>query len=97
MMPSQECPYTAFLAALHGEGGTPLKVEVSFTASDEVQQLRAQLAELQARYDELVRDFNKVEYRYRCEVMLNFQLQDIMQLHGIRFPDRLRSIGQIDK
>lgn len=72
-------------------------MEVSLTPSDEVQQLRAQLAELQARYDELVRDFNKVEYRYRCEVMLNFQLQDLLRAHGVRFPDRLRTVGLVDK
>ena len=89
-----DCPLSFALAPiLTGGGGSPLKVEVSLTPSDEVNALRSQVSELQARVAELQRDFNKVEYRYRCEVMLNLQLQDIMAVAGVPFPRRLRTTG----
>lgn len=87
-----ECPLTvALLSALTGGEGTPLKVAVSLTASDEVAALRAQVADLTAELAQLRADYNKVEFRYRCEVLLNFQLQDLMRAAGVPFPRRLRT------
>lgn len=46
---SCDCPLSsALLPYLTGEGGSPLKVAVSVTPSDEVVALRSQVAELQA-------------------------------------------------
>lgn len=85
-----ECPLSsALLSALTGEGGSPLKVAVSLTTSDEVNALRSQVADLTAQLVNLRQEYNRVEYRYRFEVMLNFQLQDIMRAAGVPFPRRL--------
>lgn len=85
-----ECPFTvALLTALTSGEGTPLKVAVSLTPSDEVTALRSQVADLTAQLAQLRADYNKVEFRYRCEVLLNFQLQDRMRAAGVPFPRRL--------
>lgn len=87
-----ECPYSAApLGPLTAGGSTPLKVEVILTTSDEVQQLRNQVVDLQEQLFELQRQYDRVEYRYKCEVMLNLQLQDLLMRSGIPFPDRLRT------
>ena len=92
-----ECPlFPALLSALTGGEGTPLRVAVSLTPSDEVTALRSQVAELRAQLSELRRDYDKVEFRYRCEVLLNLQLQDIMSQHGVPFPRRLRTTGVVE-
>lgn len=92
-----ECPLSsALLFALTGEGGSPLKVAVSLTTSDEVNALRAQVAELTAQLANLRQEYNRVEYRYRFEVMLNFQLQDIMRAAGVPFPRRLRTTQTLE-
>lgn len=40
--------------------------------------------------------YNRVELRYRCEVLLNLQLQDLMTAAGLRFPRRLRTTGTVE-
>lgn len=92
-----DCPLSsALLSALTGEGGAPLKVAVSLTPSDEVTALRSQVADLTLKLAELQRDYNKVEFRYRCEVLLNFQLQDLMRAAGVPFPRRLRTTQTVE-
>lgn len=92
-----ECPISsALLASLTSGEGTPLKVAVTVTPSDEVNALRSQVSELQLQLAELQRDFNKVEFRYRCEVLLNLQLQDLMTCAGVPFPRRLRTTQTVE-
>lgn len=92
-----DCPLSsALLSYLTGGEGTPLKVEVSVTPSDEVNALRDRVAELEGELAELRQAYSRVEYRYRCEVLLNLQLQDLMRVAGIPFPRRLRTAGAVE-
>lgn len=91
-----ECPISSALSGLLTAGeGTPLKVAVTLTTSDEVLALRSQVASLQAALAELRASYNRVEFWYSCEVRLNLQLQDIMAAAGVPFPDRLRTRGVV--
>lgn len=86
---------SALRSAGIGTGGAPLCLSVTLTTSDEVQQLRSKVASLQRDLDAARIDFNRVEYRYRCEVLLNLQLQDLMRAAGVPFPRRLCTKGTV--
>lgn len=90
-----ECPLSsALLSYLTGGEGSPLKVSVSVTPSDEVTALRAQVAALEAELAMLRTEHNRTEYLYMCEVKLNLQLQDLMRAAGVPFPRRLCTTSQ---
>lgn len=74
-----------------GWGAFPLKVEVSLTPSDEVQQLRTRVDELSAAVQELKVQFDRTEYLYRCETIINLRLQDFCREHGLKVPRHLLS------
>lgn len=82
-------PASSFLSAsplsclIGGAGGRPLEVNVHITPSDEVQELRTRLADLQKRVDSLQADYNRVEYYYRCESLVNMELIDLCRKHGV--------------
>lgn len=86
---------SALQTALTGLGGAPLNVTVTLTPSDEVLQLRDRVAHLQRQLDASQIEFNRVQYRYMCEVQLNLQLQDIMRRAGVSFPRRLCTTGTV--
>ena len=70
-----ECPLSSALLGLLTAGeGSPLMVEVSVTPSDEVNALRSRVAALEGELAALQQMYNRVELRYRCEVLLNLQL-----------------------
>lgn len=85
----------ALLSGLLGQGGAPLNVSVTVTNSELVTLLRDRVAALQAELFELQVDFNRVQYRYMCEVQLNLQLQDLMRAAGVPFPRRLCTTGTV--
>lgn len=90
------CPLSsALLSYLTGGEGTPLRIAVDLTPSDEVTALRAQVAALEAELADLRQTYNKVEFRYRCEVLLNLQLQDLMRVAGVPFPRRLCTTSEL--
>lgn len=74
---------------LMGWGPLPLKLEVSLTPSDEVQQLRQQVSDITSRLSELEAQFNRTEYLYRCETIINLRLQDFCREHGLKVPRHL--------
>lgn len=85
-----ECPLSsALLGPLTAGEGTPLRVAVTLTSSDEVMALRSRAAELEGELADLRTAYNRTEYLYMCEAQLNFQLQDIMRAAGVPFPRRL--------
>lgn len=67
----------------------PLRVDVSLTPSDEVQQLRQQVSDITLRLSELETQFNRTEYLYRCETIINLRLQDFCREHGLKVPRQL--------
>lgn len=62
----------------------PIELSVRLSPSDEVMQLRADVARLEDRLAHLQREYNQTELLYRCEVMINTQLTDLCREHGIR-------------
>ena len=91
-----ECIFSSALrSAGIGTGGAPLNLAITVTPSDEVLQLRAKVASLQRDLDASQIDYNRVQYRYLCEVQLNLQLQDLMRAAGVSFPRRLCTKGTV--
>lgn len=86
--PFHNVPLSAFVSSL-GQGDTPLKVEVSVTPSDEVTALRSDFAAVRSQLAELQRQYNAVEFRYRCEVLRNLQIEDLAKSNGINIPRHL--------
>lgn len=70
-------------------GAFPLKLDVTVTASDEVQQLRGQLSELASQVRDLRVQVDRVEYLYRCETLINLKLTDYCRVHGLQVPRQL--------
>lgn len=71
-----------------GEG---IPLNITFTASDEVQQLRQQLSDLEQKQQELQDAFHRVEFNFRCESIINMELQEFCTQHGMKPPARLYS------
>lgn len=86
---SFDLPASSVLALLAGAGETPIRLEVSLTPSERVQELEEQVIALTSDLASLRRQFDRAEYLYRCEVMINTQLLDFCREHGIHPPKRL--------
>lgn len=85
-----DSPFLAPLSVtLFGQGGNPFKVDVTVTVSDEVQALRSQLADVQAKLEDMTARFHRVEYLYRCETLINARLVDVCSQHGYKVPKSL--------
>lgn len=80
------------LSSLTGERGTPLKLEVTVTPSDEVYQLRARVQELETALEDLRKEYNRVEYLYRCECIISMRLGDRCRENKINIRDILRGV-----
>ena len=66
-----------------------IKLDVSYTPSEEVQQLRREIAQLQHKAKELDADNRRLEYRYCCELQMKDRLVDYVRGLGVRIPDNL--------
>lgn len=75
--------------ALPSLGGIPLKVEVILTTSDEVQALRQQVSDLTLQLAQLQERYNRTEYLYRCETLINLHIVDYCKACGVPIPKRL--------
>lgn len=87
-------PLSLPLSLMVGEGGTPLKLEVVVTTSDEVLALRARVAELEATINGLRSEYNRLEYLYRCESIINQRLLDRCREQNVKVHDITR--GSVD-
>lgn len=58
--------------------GDPIEIHVVYRNDDYVKDLERQLAEAKAQA-------NRAEYRYRCECVINTELQDLCRANGIKF------------
>lgn len=63
--------------------GEPLEIHVTYRNDDYVKELEAKLAEAEARA-------NRAEYKYRCETLVNTQLQDLLRDHKINYREALK-------
>lgn len=63
----------------------PLTVAVTLEPSDEVKALRARVAALEEETARLKAERDRVEYKYRCEVVVNGELVDLCRAHGVAF------------
>lgn len=62
----------------------PIELSVRLSPSDEVMQLRSDVSRLEDQVVQLRQAYNRTEFLYRCEVMINTQLVDLCREHGIR-------------
>ena len=55
-----------------------------------IAELEAQVAELEAQGAEYKARADRAEFRYRCEVLINQELQDLCRAHGVDFRPALK-------
>lgn len=63
----------------------PLEVHVILRTDDEVLNLRARIAELEAALEEQKAAYHRVEYMYRCECVINQELVDLCRASNVNF------------
>lgn len=64
-------------------------LDVTLTSSEEVLDLRDQVATLTARIDELQHQLKRAEYLYRCETVINTRLMDYCRSESLPVPKSL--------
>lgn len=74
----------SLLALLSQRGGIPLNVTI--TPSERVQELQAHVEALEGKLSTLQAEYNRVEYLYRCECVINERLTDFCRSEGVRPP-----------
>lgn len=62
----------------------PLEVHVILRTDDEVLNLRARIAELEAALEEQKAAYHRVEYMYRCESIVNQELVDLCRASNVK-------------
>lgn len=65
--------------------GSPLRLDVRVTPSDEVVALRDELRDLRRELSELRTAYDRLELNFRGECIINLELQDLLREHGISF------------
>lgn len=63
----------------------PLVIHVRVSPDDEVIALRGRVAALEGELAAAKAALDRVEYRYRCEVVVNTELLDLCRAHGVRY------------
>ena len=69
----------------------PLEIHVRVSPDDEVLALRARVAELEAQAAQRKREYDSLEYRYRCETLVNTELVDLCREHKVPFREALKA------
>ena len=68
----------------------PLEIHVRVSPDDEVLALRARVAELEAEAARQGEAYRDLEFRYRCETLINTELVDLCKEHKVPFREALR-------
>ena len=68
----------------------PLEIHVRVSPDDEVLALRARVAELEAEAARQGEAYRDLEFRYRCETLINTELVDLCKEHKGPFREALR-------
>lgn len=71
-------------------GKGELRISLAVTDAQEVIDLRDQIAALQAELAGLRERCRSLEYDYRCEVIVNMELQDLLKANRISYRSALR-------
>jgi len=69
----------------------PLSVAVTLTTSDEVLALRAEVARLKAEAEAAKAAFDRLEFKFRCESIINQELTDLCREKGVDFRPALKA------
>ena len=67
----------------------PIEIHVRLSPDDEVLALRARVAELEAQAEAARAERDRLEYKYRCESLINTELIDLCKREGVPFRDCL--------
>lgn len=67
----------------------PLKVALTVRTEDEILALRARIGALETALEAAQAAYNQVEFRFRCETMVNAQLVDLCREAGVKYRDSL--------
>ena len=70
-----------------GEGG--LHLTVSLRDEKEVAAMKARIAELETELEGLKAAYNRCEFAFRCESLINMQITDYCREVGLTLPRRL--------
>ena len=63
----------------------PLEIHVTLRTDDEVLSLRSRVCQLEAEALEAQRVYNELEFRYRCECIVNAELVDLCRTSKVPF------------
>ena len=69
----------------------PLEIHVRVSPDDEVLALRARVAELEAEAARQGEAYRVLEFRYRCETLINTELVDLCKEHKVPFREALKA------
>ena len=72
-----------------GSGREPIEIHVRLSPDDEVLALRARVAELEAQAEAARAERDRLEYKYRCESLINTELIDLCKREGVPFREAL--------
>lgn len=71
----------------------PLKVDVILTPSQQVLSLQKRVSDLTYRIDDMQRNYDRLDYKYRCEVLVNSELMDICKPHNYPVRDSIKNLN----
>lgn len=68
----------------------PFEIHIRYTQSEEMEKMASKSHQLEAQLIDMRAQRDRAEYRYRCECLINMQLQDLLDEHGIDYRPALR-------
>lgn len=69
--------------SLSRPGVFPQRLEIVLTPSEEVERLKATIAKQSEYIRQLQADYNRLEYKYRCESIVNMRLLDRLKEYNL--------------
>lgn len=86
---AQVAEQTGIARRQEGSGMEPIEIHVRLSPDDEVLALRARVAELEAQAEAARAERDRLEYKYRCESLINTELIDLCKREGVPFREAL--------
>lgn len=85
-MPDYSSLLPALSKLLDRVGNSPIELSVSLCDSKELAEARSRVEELEALVEKLRADYNALEYKYRCEVLISLKLTDFCREQRVEIP-----------